>query len=189
MDHCLEMQHKGIVLRPLKRCDIESLRIWRNNPDNSRYIRKMPFISEEDQKAWFDRYLQDEDSYCFAICDGETLVGSVSLYDISESSAEFGRLMIGEKKGCGYGSRATEAALRIAFEKLGVEKVRAEVSFGNQAALTIYTKVGFRITGERFNEEAQLDEYTIELDIRDFSVDTPNAQHPARQINSPLQTA
>ena len=79
--------------------------------------------------------------------------------------------------------------MRIAFEKLGVEKVRAEVSFGNQAALTIYTKVGFRITGERFNEEAQLDEYTIELDIRDFSVDTPNAQHPARQINSPLQTA
>ena len=115
MDHDLEIHHKGITLRPLSHCDIESLRAWRNDPENSRYLRKLPLISQEDQEAWFRRYLQEEGSYCFAIVDGKTLVGSVALYDVSEGSAEFGRLMIGEKKGCGYGSRATEAVLRLSL--------------------------------------------------------------------------
>lgn len=164
MQHDLTIQHGEITLRPLRHHDIEQLRIWRNDQENSRYIRKLPYITKEDQEIWFSRYLEEEGSYCFAIVDDEELVGSVALYDVSGDSAEFGRLMIGARKGRGYGTKATEAALRIAFEQIGVSKIHAEVSFGNDAALAIYTKVGFRITGERHNDEAKLDEYVIELD-------------------------
>lgn len=168
MDHDYSIEYEDVFLRPLRRTDIEQLRIWRNDAANSRYIRKIPEITPEAQQKWFEDYLLDETTYTFAIeCAGE-LVGSVALYDIDGGTAEFGRLMVGGSKGRGIGGKATDAALRVAFDVLGCSEVRAEVSVDNTAAIVIYSRVGFCITGRTFNEAAQMDEFLLRIDAPRF---------------------
>lgn len=168
MKHRVTKCYEDICLRPLCVEDLENLRIWRNDSENSKYIRKLPHITSEAQREWFAKEELDDTSMTFAIDVDNRLVGSIALYDLSDNSAEFGRLMIGEAKGKGVGTKATKAVLRIAFEDLSLQKVRAEVSVDNIAALKIYVRVGFCIDDHRFNPDAGMDEYLISLDRRRF---------------------
>lgn len=163
MKHDIVTDYQGIRLRPLRLEDIEKLREWRNDSLNSRYIRKIPYITSEAQKLWFSSEQVDPSSLTFAIEEDDELVGSVSLYDINELSAEFGRLMIGESKGRGLGTKATHAILVIAFDILGLNVIRAEVSVGNIHALKIYVKAGFCIEDCRYNPNVEMDEYLLLL--------------------------
>lgn len=164
MDHSYSVSIGDVQLRPLAHGDIESLRLWRNDVKNSRYIRKIDSISPEAQEAWFASYLEDPDTLTFAIEASGELAGSVALYEINDIQAEFGRLMVGERKGSGIGGKATYGILKIAFEDLGLSEVLAEVSVDNTPAIVIYTKLGFRVTGRSYNELAQMDEFSLVID-------------------------
>ena len=146
MDHDYSIEYEDVFLRPLRRTDIEQLR-----------------ITPEAQQKWFEDYLLDETTYTFAIEYAGELVGSVALYDIDGGTAEFGRLMVGGSKGRGIGGKATDAVLRVAFDVLGCSEVRAEVSVDNTAALIIYVRLGFCIVGREFNSEANMDEFQLRL--------------------------
>ena len=170
MKHSYRYQYEDIELRPIEERDIETLRVWRNDSSNSKYIRKIPEITPSQQQAWFESYLQNESEFGFSIVDGnDELLGSVFLYGIEGTQAEFGRLIVGAAKGKGIGGKTTNAILHLAFEELGLTKVVATVSVDNIAALIIYTKVGFRVTGRQFNEAACMDEFSIEIDATRFS--------------------
>ncbi|WP_101722928.1 GNAT family N-acetyltransferase [Eggerthella timonensis] len=163
MEHHYEIEHKGILLRPLQHGDIESLRLWRNDAENSQYIRKIPFITSEAQEAWFAAEMRDPATLTFAICADSELVGSVAFYDIHEGAAEFGRLMVGSAKGKGIGFRATEASMRFAFEVLQLVSIQARVSVDNIAALIIYIRIGFCVKSREYNPQAQMDEFELSL--------------------------
>ena len=168
MKHAYTISFNNILLRPLAFEDISDLRIWRNDPENSKYIRKIPFITEEMQELWFKNYLQDSLEITLAIEYDKSFVGSVSLYDIQETSAVFGKLMVGRQKGKGIGRQATLACLKLAFSQLGLTEIQAEVSVDNTAALIIYIDAGFRIVQRRYNEAIGLDEYVIRIDKKRF---------------------
>ena len=169
MDHDYDIEHEGVSLRPLRRTDIEQLRIWRNDATNSRYIRKIPEITSDAQQKWFEDYLLDDTTYTFAIEYAGELVGSVALYDIDGKTAEIGRLRVGAANGRGVGGKATAAVLKIAFDVLGCDEVRAEVSVDNTAALIIYVRLGFCIVGRRFNSDANMDEFLLCISEPRFS--------------------
>jgi RimJ/RimL family protein N-acetyltransferase len=92
---------------------------------------------------------------CFAIHERRTkrLIGTTALTDRTRSrdgvSVLF-RIVIGEKDlwGHGYGSEATRLVAEQAFERIGLSEIRLEVFNHNQRAITAYTKVGFKVTGE-----------------------------------------
>lgn len=169
MDHSYSLAVDDVELRPLSCGDIESLRIWRNDAANSRYIRKIDPITSEMQEAWFASYLEDADTVCFAIDYKGRLAGSVSLYGICSDKCEFGKLMVGDCKGCGVGGRASLAALRVAFDHMELKVVEAEVSVDNTPAIVIYTRLGFCIVGRRYNEEAKMDEFLLSLTRERFN--------------------
>lgn len=175
MDHSYSVSVGDVQLRPLAHRDIESLRLWRNDAENSRYIRKIASISPEAQEAWFASYLEDADTLTFAIDASGELAGSVALYDIAGTQAEFGRLMVGKRKGSGIGGKATYGILKIAFEELGLIEVLAEVSVDNTPAIIIYTKLGFRVTGRTFNKLAGMDEFSLIIDRARFEALSENA--------------
>jgi RimJ/RimL family protein N-acetyltransferase len=172
MNHEISLSNNDICLRPLAHEDIEWLRVWRNDPENSRFLKPIPYITPEMQEAWFREYLGDPDTYTWAIDetrDMNRLVGSVSLYhfiaDIHEpgipaydlslkkdaggkdagSACEFGRLMIGdpEARGRKIGFMATTLCVDIAFRIFGVEWIYLFVAKGNIPAYKIYRAVGF----------------------------------------------
>lgn len=166
MNHSFFAKYGDVSLRPLNRDDTESLRVWRNNAENSRFLAPVPHITPEMQSLWFECYLEDEDYYVFAI-DAEKLgfVGSVALYGFAPGEVEFGRALIGHPnaRGRGIGYLACVLCLYIGFTKFDVNKIRAFVYKENHAAVGAYKKGGFRIVGERGG-----DEYVIEVKKDEF---------------------
>ena len=146
MKHLYFARDERCSLEPLDETDTELLRRWRNRADLSRFLQPLPPISQEEQKAWYARYLEDADTLFFAIKDGETgkTIGTVALYHLMQNCCEIGKIVIGDDaaRGRGMGTRAVFLALGIAFCKLGMTRVRLNVHLENIAALTIYVRVG-----------------------------------------------
>lgn len=148
LKHNYSIQYNNVFLRPLTEKDIENLRVWRNDKNNSKFLRQIPYITEKAQQEWYKKYIDNKNEICFAIeeCDEiKCMVGSLSLYNFTENSAEFGKILIGDirahRKQVGY--HATVAAIKIAFETLNLQKLVLEVYENNFSAIKIYEKAGF----------------------------------------------
>lgn len=106
------------------------------------------------QQKWFKNYLQNNDELSFAIVETQALnrmVGSLSLYNFSEQSAEFGKMLIGdvEAHGRSVGYHAIRAVLDIAFNALTLEKVFLYVYEDNKIAAHLCDKIGFKIISSK----------------------------------------
>ncbi|GAG35898.1 unnamed protein product, partial [marine sediment metagenome] len=103
----------------------------------------------DDHKDWFSKYIDRPDDYMFIIEAAQKPVGQIGLYNINITddghSAEFGRLMIGEKSclGKGVARAATTAMLAYAFEVLQISRVFLEVRLENAPAIGLYRSLGF----------------------------------------------
>ena len=153
MKHSYSISYKNVELKPISESELENLRKWRNAPENTKYLRQIPYITSEMQLKWYESYLANNDEMTFAICETEQLgrvVGSLSLYEFSDNSAEFGKILIGdaEAHGRSVGYHATVAALKIAFLSLKLEKIRLHVFADNIPAVKVYQKAGFSTVGE-----------------------------------------
>lgn len=155
MIHNYSAKLDNITIRPLEEKDIELLRIWRNDQDNSKFLRNIGYITEEMQKQWYESYLKNESDIVFAIEETKELnrvVGSLSLYDINkdESTCEIGKIQIGDPAahGKGIGRKTLVMAMKVAFQKLGIEKIVASVHPDNIQAYKNDMKIGFRVVGE-----------------------------------------
>ncbi len=148
MNHNYEYSFKNVYLRPLSINDIEILREWRNDSENSSFLSKRPQISKEMQLKWFESYLEDEDQILFAIEEYRDLnrfVGCLGLYHFDEDKCLFGKLLLGDKEAHGrrVGLNATIAATKVAFEFLNMKQVDLFVYPDNRAARAIYQQAGF----------------------------------------------
>lgn len=152
MNHTYYAEYGNVLLRPLLLKDIESLRVWRNDKEATRFLRPLGHITPEMQKNWFESYLRNPKDFTFAIVETRELnrlVGSVSLYDLNGDRAEFGRIQIGDAQAHkrGIGRLATVMSLAIGFELMGLTEITACVHRQNIAAHSNDMRVGFKITG------------------------------------------
>lgn len=150
MNHNYEFSYKNVYIRPLSIQDIELLRNWRNDEKNTKYLRKLPYITEDMQSEWFRTYITNQDEYCFAIEEIEECkktVGSLSLYNFNDNRAEFGKILVGDSNAHGknVGYNSIVAVLYIAFNKLNLDEVFLHVFMDNQCAMHVYSKIGFRV--------------------------------------------
>jgi len=153
MNHPYEAIFENVYLRPLAENDIEQLRMWRNNTTNTKFLRQVGEITPKMQKQWYQKYLQNNDELIFAIDEIHhlhRLVGSVSLYNFKNNSAEIGKILIGDPDahGRGMGRKSFIIALLIGFQCLGLTKITCSVHPDNISAYRSYTKIGFQIIGE-----------------------------------------
>ena len=102
---------------------------------------------------------------CFAIveiCDLNRIVGSLCLYDFSQDSCFFGKILVGDEEAHGrkIGLNATKAAVKLAFEQLRMKEIKLYVYSENKCALKVYKKAGFIVLNEH-NTEDEKKEYTM----------------------------
>lgn len=154
MKHDFTNRYKNVYVRPLKMEDIELLRVWRNNPKNTKYLRKLQYITPEMQLSWFQKYERDSDEIAFAIEETKELrrmVGSISLYNIQDNRAECGKILVGDEEAHGrrIGCNSLKAVLQIAFNKIYLDEVYLHVYKENKAAVCTYLNAGLVIEEER----------------------------------------
>lgn len=172
MDHNYTSNCKNVTLFPLSELYIELLRNWRNDSENTKFLRSIPFITPEMQGNWYKSYLANEDELCFVIYENQVLnrvVGSLSLYDFQDKQAEFGKILIGDEEAHGksVGFHAILAVLKIAFEELNLERVVLRVYDENIVAKHIYEKVGFKKIDSKLNHN-MIEDY-MELQRNSFA--------------------
>lgn len=148
MDHNIVLEIEEITLRPVGPNDLEKMRGWRNSDSARSFFLNNDVISEEQQKAWFESYLNRPGDYMFIIQFNNVDVGTVALYQVDEASgsSEFGRLLLAEDiaKGKRIGERVTKAMVDFAINDLNLKEVILEVFTSNLKAVHIYEKVGFK---------------------------------------------
>ena len=89
-------------------------------------------------------WMNDKDNWNVAIVDEEDIyMGTVSLKNIKETSAEFGITIRSCAMGKGYSIWAMKEILRIGFEERGIKKIYWCVSPDNKRAVRFYDKNGF----------------------------------------------
>lgn len=152
MEHHYCAEYQNIKIRPLKKDDIEMLRVWRNDTDQTIFLRNIGHITKEMQENWYESYLKDPDVLTFAVEETEKvnhMVGSLALYNFHGEEAEIGRLQIGDlnARGMGIGGKSFVLAMKIGFQKLGLKRIYASVHQENLAAYKSYLKIGFQVCG------------------------------------------
>ena len=91
------------------------------------------------KKSW-----EDKENLNYAITDEtDTYMGTVSLKNIREKTAEFGITIRTCAMGKGYSIDAMKAVLKLGFEDMGLEKIYWCVSPENKRAVRFYDKNGF----------------------------------------------
>lgn len=144
MEHSYEIAYENILLQPLREHEALRMRILRNRMKHCFLTQNE--ISEEQQLVWYRSYLTKENDYMFAVCYSDrTFLGAIALYDIKDSAAEIGRVIIDKEQfpEKGLGRKAVYAACRIGFSQLKLQRIYANVLPDNIASLTVFRRLGF----------------------------------------------
>jgi RimJ/RimL family protein N-acetyltransferase len=143
-----------IHLRAFEREDLDIIVKWVNDEAVTRHLSDALIypISRADEMKWLESIsVANPREKVFAIETKEgKLIGSVGLHTISwvDRKAELG-ILIGEKEywNRGYGTEAMGEILRIAFEKMNLNRIYLRVFDNNSRAIRVYEKCGFQQEG------------------------------------------
>ena len=67
MKHNYLGEFDNVCLKPLSIEDIEMLRIWRNNKEQTGFLRQIGEITPEMQLNWYNSYLENQHDIVFGI--------------------------------------------------------------------------------------------------------------------------
>ena len=147
MNHSYSIEKNNVSLVPMTLIDSQKYREHRNLERNRKWFLNNRFINENAQMLWYKNYLLDESDYMFAIYFRGEFIGGNGIYhiNISDKSAEYGRLLVADhgRRGCGVGTIATELACVTAKDLIKLKTLYLEVYRNNFAAIHCYEKVGF----------------------------------------------
>jgi len=125
---------------------------WRNDPENSRWFLTSQTITAEGHEKWLAQQSASGKHFNWLIqLNGGTPVGMIAVYNLDPSigTAEFGRLLIGEREilGKGIGREASELAIALSASA-GLSELYLSVLKSNVKARALYDKLGFTVTSE-----------------------------------------
>ncbi|MDR9392443.1 MAG: UDP-4-amino-4,6-dideoxy-N-acetyl-beta-L-altrosamine N-acetyltransferase, partial [Trueperaceae bacterium] len=121
---------------------------WRNAPRVRTGMRNDAVVETREHAAFIESVLHDPTKKYLVYEDDkgkpQGLVNFVRI-DTDTRSAEWG-IYVGEQKSNGIGTAMAVAALDLAFDDLGLQRVEAEVLGVNPRSLRFHAKLGFRTT-------------------------------------------
>lgn len=141
MRHTIEHECFGVRLRPVRMEDASFI-VWLRNQDHVKGKIGDSASDVSSQEAWLKKYFDREGDYYFII---ESLhgipLGTHSIYDVANSSAELGRWII--RPGVQAAIPSHMAAFHIAFEKLNLNLLRNATVSTNVPVLSVSRRFGF----------------------------------------------
>ncbi len=169
-----------IILRPMKKEDVEPIFAMRSDADVMRFIRA-PAIKRSEAENWVNlvssRWADEKIGFCSLIeKQSGKFLGWCGLWHLQETGEiEVGYAIAKEFWRKGYAAEAAEALLKYGFEKLNLNKIVAVAFPENKASQRVMRKLGmsYDYTGEFY--ERDLVHYSITRE--EFF----NAKSPRRQ--------
>lgn len=135
------LEGKYVNLRSVEETDAEFILSVRNDPRISKYLPPLN-VTVEQQRQWISKQRADKDSYYFLLETpvGESL-GSISVYDIVNETAETGRF-------CSFGDPAAniEACILLndfCFDIIGIKTIHIWVYENNKPVISLNQSFGY----------------------------------------------
>lgn len=145
-------QGTKVLLRPLERADIPTLRRWMNDPEVTQFLVRMFPVMEKEEEEWIENKHKNENDVTLGIIEtGEKkLIGSIGLHHINwlHRTATTGTVL-GEKAywGKGYGTEAKMLLLDLAFNAFDLCGVLSRVIAHNERSLAYGKRSGYTEIG------------------------------------------
>jgi RimJ/RimL family protein N-acetyltransferase len=144
----------SVYLRGLMSSDSEVIYSFKVMEENNLFtIGNIYFTSLDYVKKWVEDTIFSDTRICLAICDSETneMLGFLNINDIDfrNRRAQWGGLLIGNKKnwGKGLGTEASELMLKFVFEELNINCFWAFWLAENIPSIKVGEKIGFKEIG------------------------------------------
>jgi RimJ/RimL family protein N-acetyltransferase len=147
----IKLYEGKILIRPLKINDLAQTIIWLKDPEINKFLAAtFEDLDLKKELDWFYEMNNSHIDFIFAVEDkkNKRYIGSCGLHKIdwANSTCEFG-IVIGDKEywGKNFGTDAINGIVKIAFEKLNLNKIKLFVYEYNKRAICAYKKCGFEI--------------------------------------------
>lgn len=144
----IDFQRYGITLKKLTHEDIEKVRIWRSDPEVSKFLATHISITPEMQEKWFSKIKNSRTDFYFIINVKGADIGVINLKDVdfSKKTGETG-IFIGELEyqNNDYGLRAALAIHDFAFEVLNLETLHGTTFEANKRAMRLNKALGYEV--------------------------------------------
>lgn len=168
------------------------LRVYAQEPV-ARYLLEERWDEEYTQEQLAKRVVRtslDEPPHALAlvIADGSgRYVGDLVLWltDIPHRQAEIGWVLDPQCAGLGYATEAAAALLQVAFTRLGVHRIAAEMDARNTASAALARRLGFRLEGHLQEHLYSKGEYTDTLIFGMLAGDLPGQGPAAADAETP----
>jgi diamine N-acetyltransferase len=149
------LKGKWVIIRPLKRDDIDKRLSWKEYPDPLYFHYNPPNLGQTERGEWYLKRISEPDRVYLAIDNHEgQLVGFISLYDIDKlaRTAWMGIFLGYEFTDRGYGTDALLTLARYFFEEMEFDKMFLDVASHNKRAIRCYLKCGFKFVRTKYNQ-------------------------------------
>jgi RimJ/RimL family protein N-acetyltransferase len=151
------LKGKKVLLRPVKRSDLEFFLKWLNDPEVIQYISLYLPMTEMAEEKWIEELgttRKDSDAVFIieAIMGDESIseIGNCGLHNINKKNrdATFG-IVIGNKDywGEGYGIEAAKLIIDYGFNQLNLHRISSSALSFNERSIKMHKKVGFQEEG------------------------------------------
>ncbi|KAG1822496.1 acyl-CoA N-acyltransferase [Suillus subaureus] len=143
-----------LVLRGFEDNDLDDLLALRNDARVMRGVTAEPIAPRPTKYKESLKTLAENSTIWFTIVHRETgqFMGQCSIKvaePVKNRDGLFGISMLPKFWGKGYGTEATRFTVDQAFRALGVQRVSLSVLEGNEAAIAVYKKIGFKEEGRK----------------------------------------
>lgn len=132
-------------IRLMQETDLDTVMNWRN----SERIRMVMFndhlISQEEHRAWFKRFNDEGNAFCFIFEINGRPVGVVNVERIDKRNSKcYWGFYLGESDvPKSSGTKMGYLALKYIFEELNIRKLCSEVLASNLQSIRFHKKLGF----------------------------------------------
>jgi UDP-4-amino-4,6-dideoxy-N-acetyl-beta-L-altrosamine N-acetyltransferase len=140
-----------LKLRKLTENDIEKVRLWRMNPEISKYMFSDPKITYEEQIEWFKTVKKDETRKYWIIEFDSKDIGLLSLMniDLYNKNCLWAYYIVDVNlRGKGIGKNLECNIHDYVFHELKLNKIYGDALDENKKVLEIHKHFGYRIEGE-----------------------------------------
>jgi RimJ/RimL family protein N-acetyltransferase len=154
------------VLKAVEFLDANAICELRNNEANNKFLSSQRRINVKQQEYWLKVYYSQKDGEYFMIrnLDSKT-VGTISLYNVVEDSAEFGRYI------CNNPINAIESEyllLKYGFESLNLSRIYCKTVMANSKVWNQHIKFGFNSCGEELDSRINQRVIIQEISKKEF---------------------
>lgn len=138
-----------LTLRPIQESDAEVSSALRNGEDTYSWFYSNRKFTLEEVQSWIGN-LNPLTDWVFMVEQDNILIGTCSVYNISDRKAEVGRIIVSENaRGKGIGTTILQEITKIATAKGDIDILYANIKIDNVRSYKAFEKAGYTRIEER----------------------------------------